>query len=119
MEQQSEKLVRPPVQKLKLAHAPERGMVLGPIGEVAQRTSSDDGPDPAKEEMRFCDWAFSRLGHVAVFRFSEGGFMLIAADGARARGHTLAMALLAMIEQQGLNHRRLVYPETKGDTRAA
>lgn len=119
MQQQSEKDVQPSSQKLKLASTPDRGTVLGPIGEAAQKTQSDNGPDPVKEEMRFCDWAFSRLGHVTVFRFSEGGFMVLAENGERTRGDTLAAALLAMLEQQGLNHRRLVYPETKDDSRAA
>jgi hypothetical protein len=119
MQQQSEKVVGSSSQKLKLANACERGTVLGLIGDIAQRTAPDSGPDPVKEEMRFCDWAFCRLGHVTVFRFSEGGFMLLAENGERARGNTLVKALLAMLEQQGLNHRRLVYPETGSASRAA
>lgn len=104
--------------KLKLAGS--RGTVIGPIGEVSERNpSSYIGPDPVKDEMRFCDWAFSLLGHVTVFRFSEGGFMLLAENGERTRGDTLAVALLAMLEQQGVNNRHLAYSETKDDSRAA
>ncbi|PRZ46762.1 hypothetical protein BX589_13216 [Paraburkholderia fungorum] len=120
MQEQSGMGLQQSPQKLKLAGSSARGTVLGPIGEAVERKPSFDvGPDPVKEEMRFCDWAFSRLGHVAVFRFSGEGFMLLAENGERTRGETLAMALMAMLEQQGLNSRRLVYPETKGDSRAA
>ncbi|SAK89340.1 hypothetical protein AWB81_04734 [Caballeronia arationis] len=119
MQQQSGKVVGPSSQKLKLANARERGTVLGPIGDITQRTAPESGPDPLKEEMRFCDWAFSGLGHVTVFRFSEGGFMLLAENGQRARGDTLVVALLAMLERQGLNNPRLIYPETGSASRAA
>jgi hypothetical protein len=119
MHQQSEKTVGSPTQKLKLADACEPSTMPGSIGEAAQRAASDSSPDPVKEEMHFCDWAFSLLGHVTVFRFSEGGIMLLAENGERARGDTLAAALLAMVEQQGLSNRRLVYPERNDTSRAA
>ncbi|MGP8432744.1 hypothetical protein ACT2FY_38270 [Paraburkholderia fungorum] len=120
MQEQSGKGLQQSPQKLKLAGSSARGTVLGPIGEAVERKPSlDVGPDPVKEEMRFCDWAFSRLGHVAVFRFSEGGFMLLAENGERTRGDSLARALLGMLEQQGLNDRRLVYPAAADDSRAA
>lgn len=107
-------------QKLRLAESHVRGAVLGPVDEVAEKYPTlDVGPDPVKEAMSFCDWAFSRLGHVAVFRFSEGGFMLMAENGERTRGDTLAVALLAMLERQGMTRCRLAYPETADDSRAA
>lgn len=118
MQEQSGRKVQQSPQKLKLAECRVRGTVLGLIGEVAERNPClDIGPDPVKEAMSFCDWAFSLLGHVAVFRFSEGGFMLLAENGERTRGDTLAVALLAMLERQGMN--RLVYPDTAADSRAA
>lgn len=105
-------------QKLKLAGS--RDIVSDPVDEVSERNpSSHIGPDPVKDPMRFCDWAFSLLGHVNVFRFSEGGFMLVAENGERTRGDTLAVALLAMLERQGAHNRHLLYPETKEDSRAA
>ena len=81
--------------------------------------SADTRPGPQVEDARFCDWAFSRLGHISVFRGTGGGVMLLAENGERTRGESLALALHAMLERQGCNGRGLVYPATACDERAA
>lgn len=99
------------LQKLKLADAGGCDLVSGRTSEVTEsEVSADTRPDPLVDEARFCDWAFSRLGHITVFGFTGGGFMLLAENGERTRGESLALALQAMLERQGYDGRRLVYP---------
>lgn len=110
----------PSSQKLKLADASDRSATLGRIGDsIDAEGVGGVGPDPVADEARFCDWAFSMLGHVTVFRFVDSGFMLLAENGERTRGETLALALQAMLERQGCNGRRLVYPAAARVERAA
>lgn len=57
---------------------------------------------PCSAQARFCEWASKKLGHVTVFAFEgldDPGFMVVADDGHRASGKTLAAALYALLEQ--------------------
>lgn len=120
MHKQSGKAMAPLAPRLKLADTLDRALTQEHVSaQKEERYVTDSNPDPIKEEMRFCDWAFARLGHVAVFSFTEGGFMLLAENGERTRGDTLAMALLAMLEAQGLDTRRLMYQGVGDESRAA
>jgi hypothetical protein len=108
------------LQKLKLADVSDCTTLPGRIAEVPDgEVSANTSPDPILEEARFCDWAFSKLGHVTVFGFAGGGFMLLSVDGERTRGESLALALQAMVELRGRSGRRLDYPVPACVDRAA
>lgn len=88
-----------------------------------ENATSVEGPDPHTEEARFCEWALEELGHVTVFAFARGEtcpFMIVADNGERTRGKTLAIALQEMLNCQGISTRKPFISSLHGrDERAA
>lgn len=77
--------------------------------EEVENATLVEAPDPHTEEARFCEWALGKLGHVTVFAFARGEscpFMIVADNGERTRGKTLAIALQEMLNCLGMGMRK-------------
>ncbi|WP_109480610.1 hypothetical protein [Paraburkholderia sp. C35] len=74
---------------------------------------------PACHDDSICERAFSALGHVTVFGFGDGSFMLLASNGRRVHGTTLVSVLLTMLQLEGLQVPLLEYPMISGNEQAA